>query len=127
MNWIDADQLIHIHDRLLQYGKGVPGMPDPDRASAICSRILNRHYYEDVNDIFELAATYLVAVARGHIFNDANKRTALMTTIIFLGNNSILLQYEGFDLEELTVGAATGEYPPERVADMLRKLAGRDE
>jgi death-on-curing protein len=30
-----------------------------------------------MNDVFDVAAMYAVAIARGHVFNDANKRTAL--------------------------------------------------
>jgi death-on-curing family protein len=36
----------------------------------------NRILYAELDDIFDIAAMYAVAIARGHVFNDANKRTA---------------------------------------------------
>ncbi|MDX3772497.1 type II toxin-antitoxin system death-on-curing family toxin [Chromatiaceae bacterium AAb-1] len=49
-------------------------------AEALIYRVQNRKHYEGVTDIFELAATYWVTIACGHIFNDDNKRTAFFVT-----------------------------------------------
>ncbi|MDX7992437.1 type II toxin-antitoxin system death-on-curing family toxin [Xenorhabdus sp. psl] len=39
--------------------------------------------------MYELAATYWLAIACGHIFIDGNKRTALNTTMLFLKRNGV--------------------------------------
>nr|WP_230182904.1 type II toxin-antitoxin system death-on-curing family toxin [Klebsiella oxytoca] len=93
------------------------------RAEAIIYRVQNRFHCEGVNDIFELAATYWVAIARGHIFNDGNKRTAFFITMTFLARNGYLIADEDTRLEELTVLAATGEATVVVLADALRQLA----
>lgn len=98
-------------------------MSDPGRAEAIIYRVQNRFHYEGVNDIFELAATYWVAIARGYIFNDGNKRTAFFITMTFLARNGYLIADEDTRLEELTVLAATGEATVVVLADALRQLA----
>ena len=59
--------------------------------------------------------------SRGHIFNDANKRTALNTAILFLKRNGVST-FDAAELVELTVGATTGEVSFARAAEMLRKL-----
>ncbi|HCX4249791.1 TPA: type II toxin-antitoxin system death-on-curing family toxin, partial [Escherichia coli] len=64
-----------------------------------------------------------VATARGHIFNDANKRTALNSALLFLRRNGIQV-YDSPVLVELAVGAATGEIPVSSVAEKLRELFG---
>lgn len=76
---ISAEEIIQFHDRLLRVTPGVAGMPDPGRAEAIMYRVLNKIEYEGVTDVWRLAAMHLLAISRGHIFNDGNKRTALFT------------------------------------------------
>lgn len=122
MRLISASEVIAFHDRILNVLAGVSGMSEPGRAEAIIHRVQNRVYYEGVEDLYELAATYWVAIARGHIFNDGNKRTSLFITTVFLARNGILIRDEGSELEELTVKAATGEMAPEELAQQLRYL-----
>lgn len=78
MIWVSAQEVIAFHDRILQHFLGVAGMSDPGRAEALIYRVQNRKHYEGITDVFERAATYWVAIARGHIFNDGNKRTAFL-------------------------------------------------
>ncbi|EEE0916036.1 type II toxin-antitoxin system death-on-curing family toxin, partial [Salmonella enterica subsp. enterica serovar 4,[5],12:i:-] len=105
---------------------GLPGMSDPGRAEAIIGRVQARVAYEEITDLFEVSATYLVATARGHIFNDANKRTALNSALLFLRRNGVQV-FDSPELADLTVGAATGEISVSSVADTLRRLYGSAE
>lgn len=120
MNWVSAQEVIAFHDRILRRLPGVAGMPDPGRAEAIIYRVQNRTHYEGITDVFELAATYWVAVARGHIFNDGNKRTAFFVTMTFLYRNGVLVCDNDNTLENLTVEAATGEKNVDQLAQQLR-------
>ncbi len=54
---VSAEEVIALHDYLLKRYAGVAGMPDPGRAEAIVTRVINREYYEGIKDIFELTAT----------------------------------------------------------------------
>lgn len=122
MIWVSAQEVIAFHDRILQRFPGVAGMPSHGRADALIYRVQNRKYYEGVTDVFELAATYWVAIARGHIFNDGNKRTAFFVTMTFLYRNGIKIRDNDNMLENLTVDAATGEKTVEQLAQYLREL-----
>ncbi|OON38449.1 death-on-curing family protein [Izhakiella australiensis] len=123
MKWISAQEVIAFHERLLTVLTGVQGMPEPGRAEAIIYRVQNQLYYEGVEDIHELAAMYLIAIARGHIFNDGNKRTAFFVAVAFLNRNGIRIRDEGNELEELTVSAATGAVTTAQIAAVLRQLS----
>src|SRR5471030_28089 len=123
MNWVSAQDVIALHDRILQRLPGIIGMPDPGRADAIIYRVQNRCHYEGITDIFELAATYWVAVARGHIFYDGKKRTAFLVTVTFLYREGIAIRDNDTMLENLTVAAATGEQTVVQLAQHLRALA----
>ena len=51
------------------------------------ARVENRLAYGLVEDIVGLAAAYAMAIAQGHCFNDANKRTAYRVLIVVLDMN----------------------------------------
>lgn len=122
MKWVSAAEIVEFHRRIMLISPGVPGISDADRATAIISRVHNLAHYEGVTDVSELAASYLVAVARGHIFSDDNKRTAFFTTMVFLSRNGILIRDDDNELENLTVIAATGELKAGDLAARLRDL-----
>ncbi|HHL2499377.1 TPA: type II toxin-antitoxin system death-on-curing family toxin [Yersinia enterocolitica] len=122
MIWVSAQEVIAFHDRILRRFAGVAGTPDPGRAEALIYRVQNRTHHEGVTDLFELAATYWVAIARGHIFNDGNKRTAFFVTMTFLYRNGVNICNNGDLLENLTVAAATGEKSVSQLAQHLRQL-----
>ncbi|EYU14412.1 type II toxin-antitoxin system death-on-curing family toxin [Photorhabdus aegyptia] len=122
MIWVSAQEVIAFHDRILRRFPGVAGIADPGRAQALIYRVQNRVHYEGITDLFELAATYWVAIARGHIFNDGNKRTAFLVTMSFLWRNGICIRNNGNTLENLTVEAATGEKTVSQLAQYLREL-----
>ena len=129
MKIISAQEVIEFHDRLLARDCGVEGMPEPGRADAIIHRVLNMHPYQGLSDLYDLAAVYWVAVARGHIFNDANKRTAMLVTQIFLKRNGVILPdaiKAKKELVELTVKAATGEMKYQELAAELKRLVNNE-
>ena len=45
------------------------------------NRIINKYLYNGTSDVFELAALYLISIAKAHAFPDANKRTAYQSTV----------------------------------------------
>ena len=119
IQFISAEEIIRFHDRLLSVTPGVAGMPDPGRAEALLFRVLNQYLYEGVTDIWQLAAMHLLAISRGHIFNDGNKRTALFIILLFLKRNNIDLSADpGF--VELTVDAAAGKLSLDEISIRLR-------
>lgn len=118
MIFLTAKDVITIHDRLISAYGGLEGYSDAGRIESMVTRILNRYVYEGERDIYVLAAAYLLAIARGHCFNDANKRTAFASTVLFLRRNGFLIHYSAAH-EELTVKAAKGELD---VWDIARSL-----
>lgn len=117
---ISAEEIIQFHDRLLRVTPGVTGMPDPGRAEALMYRVLNQIEYEGVTDVWLLAAMHLLAISRGYIFNDGNKRTALFITLLFLKRNGIALSANP-DFVAMTVEAAAGRLSLEQIAHRLRQ------
>ena len=69
---------------------------------------------------FEMAAAYLFHIARNHPFFDGNKRTALMSALVFLGLNGQRLEADADSLYELVDGVAVGGVDKSRVAVFFR-------
>ncbi|EPO1788163.1 type II toxin-antitoxin system death-on-curing family toxin [Cronobacter turicensis] len=119
IHFISAEEIVRFHDRLLQVTPGVTGMPDPGRAEALMYRVHNKYEYEGVNDIWLLTAMHLLTIARGHIFNNGNKRTVLFITLLFLKRNGISVAANPAFVE-MTVNAAAGSLSLEEIAAQLR-------
>ena len=69
----------------------------------------------------EMAAAYLFHVARNHPFVDGNKRTALMSMIVFLGLNGLRLRARADALYGLVEGVATGRLEKAEIAVFVRR------
>nr|WP_232463194.1 type II toxin-antitoxin system death-on-curing family toxin [Burkholderia ubonensis] len=68
--------------------------------------------------MFGIAATYATAIARGHVFNDASKRTGLTCALTYLERQGITIPRLA-DLEEIMVEVADGQVTSEELAEYL--------
>ncbi|MFC5919425.1 type II toxin-antitoxin system death-on-curing family toxin [Neisseria weixii] len=51
-------------------------------------------YYNQIENIYEIAARYGIVLAKGHAFVDGNKRTGLATMLTFLEIQGVGIQYD---------------------------------
>jgi len=109
MNAISIKSVLSIHDKILMRYGGLAGFSQGGEGGlqSALQRVENHMLYNQVNNVFEIAALYGVALARGHIFNDGNKRTALACTLLYLDQCGILIPQIP-DLEQAVVDIATG-------------------
>lgn len=121
IKFLTVSQVIQIHDRQLEEFGGLPGYRDSGIIESIITRVQNRHDYEGTRDLFELAAMYLLAIARGHGFNDANKRTAAMTAYLFLAMNNVRIRLP-LPFADFVAEAAQGLHSVDAIAAELRNL-----
>lgn len=121
---IDSKLVIEIHDAILEDEPGLAGMPDLGKLEGALSRIDNQRLYAGADDVFEIAARYAIALARGHCFNDANKRTALVTALTYLDLQGIEIRRSA-KLEDIMVDVASGQLHEQALADLLYALSGR--
>jgi death-on-curing protein len=82
-----------------------------ESVEGILGRVESNLYYRiDRPTVLDAAALITYALAVGHIFNDANKRTAYFAGMITLElNGSDTGSIEQLDLEEIVVAAGNGE------------------
>jgi death-on-curing protein len=121
---LDAAFVLQIHDEILIEEPGLPGFAGPGFAGleSALLRIENWSAYGDLNDVFGIAAMYAVAIARGHIFNDGNKRTALVAALSYLKLQDITVARDA-SLEDEMVAVAEGVTDVATFANRLAVLA----
>ncbi len=119
---LNADIVEAIHDAVLNPGELAGRALDKSLDGAL-ARVDNRLVYGLIEDIFDLAAAYCVAVATGHVFNDANKRTSYKTMIVCLHLNGVRIAHETVEAGDLIREVAQRRIDEETLADWLRAKA----
>lgn len=119
---LDADLVVLVHDFILSRELGLTGNTNRGALEGALGRIENRVHYGGLVDVFEIAGLYAEAIARGHAFSDANKRTALVSALTYL-------LIEGHDvkrtqsLEDIMVDVAEGKLDYQDLANIFSSLA----
>ncbi|WP_434171191.1 hypothetical protein AHYW_002609 [Providencia manganoxydans] len=116
--FLSVEEVIDIHRSTLSQS----GSPDINKLEGAIHRIHSLYHYEGVEDVFQFAAMYLIAIAKAHAFHDGNKRTAFQSVCIFLMINGVELN-SSYELVKLTVLAAIGEANRENTAFTLKVLS----
>ncbi len=73
-------------------------------------------------DLFEMAAAYAFHICQNHPFLDGNKRTALVSALIFLELNGISFTKPQEFFLELTLSLAAGKISKAELANIFRSL-----
>jgi len=102
MSTINSTFVIAVHDEILrQTGVGREG-GHLDKLESVLSRIDQQMYYNQVDDLYEIAAWYGIAISKGHAFVDGNKRTGLAVMLTFLEIQGVSIQ-DNTGLDDLMV------------------------
>ena len=118
MSLIHTTFVIVVHDEIfLQTGVGRVGC-HVDKLESVLNRIDQQMYYSDVNDIFEIAAWFGIAISKGHAFVDGNKRTGLAVMLTYLEIQGITIQ-EHTGLDDLMVDIVESREDHEILAKLV--------
>jgi death-on-curing protein len=113
-----------IHDAVLNPGE-IAGRARDTSLEGALARVDNRLGYGLIHDVFDLAAAHAVAIARGHCFNDANKRTAFRSMQTVLVLNGTRLTWETEETGQWIIRVAQGAAGEAELAEWLRGKAGQ--
>lgn len=118
--WVSKEALLVLHDRTIALHGGAPGLRDEGMLESALARAANRFHYNGVDDVYDLAATYLVALASNHPFADGNKRAAFLAAGLFLALNGRRLRASQADAALKVMAVAAGDRDVDSLADWLR-------
>lgn len=122
MKLFKANELTHLNERLIKrYGGLFAPMSQErkQRVDALCQRVLMIVQYENLDCVIEIAAAYTEAIARGHVFADANKRTAVNALYLFLHRNGIKTKVPD-GLADIIVNLASGALTRDTFANYIK-------
>jgi death-on-curing protein len=119
---LDAALVEAIHDEVLNAGELAGRARDKSLEGAL-ARVEHRVAYGMIDDAFDLAAMYAVAIAMGHCFNDANKRTAFRAMNAALAMNGERIAWSVEEVGPVIVEVAQGRMDEGRLAAWLRRKA----
>jgi len=124
VHFLELDDVMEIHsEQIANYG-GSDGLRDRgllESALAQPEASFGGQYLH--TDIYEMAAAYLFHLVLNHPFLDGNKRVALECSLVFLEINDIPIEASDDELVDLTLAAAMGEFPKQRIAQFFRDHA----
>ena len=116
---LNVEQVHHIHDHII--GKHeLQGLAKDKSLDAVLERAHNRLQYGFIGDVFDLASCYATFIAKGHCFNDANKRTTAAALYFILEANGTHIEFTDLSLGRLIVDVATDQITEVELAAWLR-------
>lgn len=100
VQFLSVDEVVAIHDRLVQTFGGPPGIRDRGLLESALFRP-QTGYYED---LAQMAAALFESLLMNHPFVDGNKRVAFFATDVFLRLNGWRLQVDANEAHTFLIG-----------------------
>jgi len=122
VKFLSLEEVLAIHDRMLEVGGGREGIHDFSLLHSAVERpkaqFGGKYLY---SSIWLMAAAMLHSLVKNHSFEDGNKRTAYFSTMRFLRKNGHLLKVGEKDIIKFVVNIDVGNTPLEEIASWLKK------
>lgn len=110
MRFLQLQEVLEIHYQVIEAFGGSFGIRDLGLLlSAIempKSKISKKYLHKS---LFDKAAAYLFHICQNHPFIDGNKRTAVVSALVFLEDNNVSLSFDEKQLEDLIIQTAKGK------------------
>lgn len=125
LEFLDIADVLNIHAMQINRYGGADGLRDQGLLESAVAQPQATFDGEFVHDgLFAMAAAYLFHIVGNHPFIDGNKRTGLLSTLVFLDLNGIAIERGSETLYELTMAVAEGRADKEKIAVTLVRMAG---
>lgn len=112
-----------LHDAALERFGGLQGIREEALLqSAVAAPQATFGGQSPFADLVEVAAAYLYYLARNHAFLDGNKRTAMLTAIVFLRVNGLDTAADSPEWENLMVDVGASRLDRDQTTARLRAL-----
>jgi len=106
--WIDEQDALTLHDRLLALHGGAAGVRDDGLLKSALARPQQHFAYAEDAGIVQLAAIYTAGIVRNHPFVDGNKRTGFVVGILFLELNGFAFTASEEEAAQAVLALASG-------------------
>jgi death-on-curing protein len=106
--WIEAQDALILHDRLLALHGGAAGLRDDALLKSALDRSQQINAYAAEADWIVLATAYTTGLVRNHPFIDGNKRTGFVVGVLFLELNGYRFTASEVDAVQAVLALAAG-------------------
>jgi death-on-curing protein len=120
MRLLTVEIVITIHDDVLNPGE-LSGLALDKSLEGALARVDNRLAYGLIEDAYDLAAAYAIAISQGHCFNDGNKRTAYRAMQTCLDLNDLPYPDNATEIGPVIIRAAQRLLDEGELAHWLRR------
>jgi death-on-curing protein len=120
--FLTLDEVLVIHDRCLAEHGGSAGARDPGLVESALASAKNIFYYAG-GDLFDVAAGYAFHLAESQAFIDGNKRSAVVTALVFLARNGVYVRPSTWELYNAMIDVAEKKKMKADLAEIFRKDA----
>lgn len=122
MKWLELDDIELIHMQIIDASGGSQGIRDRGRIESALAAMQQEVFGQELYPtIFEKAAVLLRGIIADHAFVDGNKRTGVMSALIFLNLNGCdTSELQDKDLEDFAVRVAVEHLDLPAVAAWLK-------
>ncbi len=117
---LSVADVVEIHEQAI-FAHELQGMAGDKSLESVLARVENRISFGMIADVYDLAACYAVCIATGHVFNDANKRTAFLAMKICLHINGVAMAFNTREVGDIIRQAAQGIVDEIELAQWLRQ------
>lgn len=113
-------EILERQQELIEAFGGRHGWRDEGALQSALLAVENRHYYEDLDDVAALAATYAYHLVKAHAFLDGNKRIAAYVATAFVYANRGELEVTDDALVDVFTRLAAGELTRDEVENYFQ-------
>jgi death on curing protein len=113
-----------LHAASLAEHGGTDGVRDSGLVDSALGSAQNTYWYGK-GDLFDVAAAYAYHIAEAQAYLDGNKRTAMLSAVVFLGVNGILVPQNTETLYQAMIDIANHRLDKPGLAAIFRRLAGK--
>lgn len=85
--WIDAADVLALHDRLLAFHGGAAGVRDPGLLDSALARPRQLQASGERVDVIGMAGAYTAGLVKTHPFLEGNERTGFVVGVLFMELN----------------------------------------
>jgi len=122
VKFISLEEVLAIHDRMLEIGGGREGIRDFALFHSAVERPKAQYGGKFLyGSLWLMAAALLQSLVKNHPFEDGNKRTALISAIRLLYKNGYQFKAEKNKIIKLMVGVGIGNKTIGQIAKWLKK------
>ncbi|MGE4266631.1 MAG: type II toxin-antitoxin system death-on-curing family toxin [Deferribacterales bacterium] len=122
VSFLTLEIVIKLHDlQIMKFGgdSALRDMNLLDSACAMPAAVFGDEYLHA--DVFEMAAAYIYHIIKNHPFVDGNKRTGLISSMVFLDINGYVINSDDDELYRVALSVAEGSIEKPDVANFFKK------